>query len=144
MLHGTGNGQPVRAKQGEWHERLGRVERQIGIDRRRDRELSNRTDDQRIAVGGLALGVDNRELPGRAGPVLDDDRLAQGFRELRADDPRHQVIAAAGGKSDDDPDGLARIARRVFLGRCFTHERRGQRQNVNNKKRYAWEAARSH
>src|SRR5437879_5597980 len=44
-----------------------------------------------------------------AGPVVDDDGLAPGLRELLSDRPRHDVERAARWKGDDQADRLGRI-----------------------------------
>ena len=75
MLRRAGNGQPVRAEQGERYQRPGRMKRQIGINRCCDRELPGRADEQGVPVGRLALGIHDGELTGGAGPVLNDDGL---------------------------------------------------------------------
>ena len=42
----------------------------------------------------------------RAGPVVDDDLLAERFGELRRHDARHEVGAAAGRGGHDDAHGF--------------------------------------
>ena len=83
---------------------------QLGKDRRRDRHLPDRTDDQRITVGRLARDIFDRKSSAGAGLVLDDHRLPDIFRQLLSDESREQVVAAAGAEADDDADRLARIA----------------------------------
>ena len=65
------------------------------------------------------MNVCDSQLPSRARSVLDDNGLPQRFRELRPDDPCHEIIAAASGKTHNDPDRFAWVACRVLSGRRF-------------------------
>jgi hypothetical protein len=59
---------------------------------------------QGIAVGRRTRDGFGGEVAGGAGPVLDDERLAQAFLELLAVDAGDDVERAAGGKPADDLD----------------------------------------
>jgi len=60
--------------------------------------------DEGVAVGrGLGGGVD-ADHRARAGLVVDDHRLAQRLRQLRADEARDEVGGAAGGEGHDHAD----------------------------------------
>jgi hypothetical protein len=74
---------------------------------------------QRIAVGRGARHRFGADAAVRADAVLDHHRLADAFGELRADDARREIGAAAGGKGDDDADG----AHGIVLRRCARCER---------------------
>ena len=81
-----------------------------GIDRGRDRQLTNGADRDGVAVGRLALHVFDGKPSAGAGAVLDDDRLAENLGKLRPDDARQQIGAAARGKAEHEVDRLVRIA----------------------------------
>jgi hypothetical protein len=59
--------------------------------------------------GGLVLDELDRDPAAGAGLVLDDHRLADIVGELLADQPREQVVAAAGREPHDHPDRPGRI-----------------------------------
>ena len=61
---------------------------------------------QRVTVGGRFLRRLDRDEAVRAGPVLDEDRLAPALRQLLADDAQHRVGPASRRKRRDDPDRL--------------------------------------
>jgi len=71
----------------------------------------------------LALSVEDGELSGGPRAVFHNDWLAELFRKLGRDDPGYEIIAAAGSKSDHDPDGLVGVICGLLL--C----RRPARQN---------------
>ena len=74
-----------------------------------DDERRRRRRQQRVAVGvglGDRLGTD---IAGGAGAVLDHDRLPPFPRQPVAEDARHHVGGAAGGKRHDDLDRARRI-----------------------------------
>jgi hypothetical protein len=88
-----------------------RIVRELAVERHVDRHRGG-VDQQRVAVGrGL-----RDQLVGDvgAGPrsVLDDHRLAEELGELRREQPRVDVDAAAGRETDDEPDRLERIGLR--------------------------------
>jgi hypothetical protein len=96
------------------------MERQIRIDRVRDRELADGAERERIAIRRLALHELGRDAPARTGAVLDHHRLAEQFRKLGRIDAGDGVRAPAGSKPDDEPDRLVRKAR----GRIGLRQRR--------------------
>ena len=64
-------------------------------------------DEQRVAIGrlpGHVLGADQSAGPG---PVLDDDALAEGLRQVRRDQARHRVHQTARRELRDQADGAA-------------------------------------
>jgi hypothetical protein len=61
-----------------------------------------------------------RDHAARAGPVVDDDRLAPALRELLPDDTRHDVREAARRKRDEYANRFARISLRD--GSACEHE----------------------
>src|SRR6266699_5173270 len=62
--------------------------------------------EQRIAVGLRLRDLRGADGAARAGPVLDDDGLAELRGEFFGDRARHDVGAAPGGERDDDPHRL--------------------------------------
>jgi hypothetical protein len=72
---------------------------------------------RRIAHAGVAAGADL---------VLDDELLAEFFRQLLPDQPRHHIDRAAGRERHDDPDRL----RGILLG----GRRSGERQQRKRRK----------
>ncbi len=99
-------------KQRDRSEILGRIERQLAVERLVDGERSGRGEQQRVAVGirlghRLAAGV-----AAAAGSILDDELLAEIVGELLRQDARHHVDRAAGRvRIDDADDALGIILR---------------------------------
>ena len=94
---------------------------QVRIGRGRDRHHAARADEQRVAVVRLVHHVFGGDPSAGAGLVLVDDRLAEDFGQLVADEAGEDVVAAAGRERDDDADRLVGI-----IGRCVLR-RRGRR-----------------
>jgi hypothetical protein len=70
---------------------------------------------ERIAVGrGLGAGA-RADVEPAAGPVLDDEGLAETLLQLFSHEPREHVAAAAGTERDDD---LHRARRPLLRRRC--------------------------
>src|SRR5262249_57081054 len=65
------------------------------------------------AVRGRAHDGLGGDIAAGAGAVLDDERLAEPFRQKLADQPRHDVDVVARGESDDDVHRPARIGLRL-------------------------------
>ena len=78
---------------------------------------------QRIAVGGSTHDGLGGDIAGGAGPVLDDEWLAEPLGERLTQQAYENVRSAAGGISDDPcaPAGTDRLA----PWRCATHRERG-------------------
>ena len=86
-----------------------RIVRQIALQVGVDGVRGDGGEKQRVAVGGRArreLGADGAA---GAGAVVDDDLLAVGGAELLRDEARQHVVAAAGGKGDDEAHRLRRV-----------------------------------
>ena len=115
FLHG------LRRHRGMYDENVGRV------DRKRDRRevpdgivgrmgAQQWRDPERAAVGEQRIGIRGRtghDLAREDAAVVDDDRLAPACGEVRPDEPRDEIVAAA-GRGGDDADRLGRIV----LCRC--------------------------
>src|ERR1041385_2525077 len=59
---------------------------------------------QRVAVRGCIDDGFGREIGAAAGAVLDDERLTKSLLQPLSHQPRDDVVAAAGGKSNDPAD----------------------------------------
>ncbi len=94
-----------------------RVVGQRRVDRRGGRVCRRAAHHDRVAVRGRAGHLADAERSGRAGPVLDDHRLAQRRAQAARDQAAEGVVAAAWRPRADQLDRL----RRIGLGR------RGQR-----------------
>src|SRR6185295_14525327 len=70
----------------------------------------------------------DRQPPAGAGLVLDDHVLPEIFRHLLPDEPREQIVAAAGREADDHADRLAGIILRVRWRRCERRHREESRK----------------
>ena len=72
-----------------------------------------------VAVGRRFRDRIDPDHGARTGLVLDHDRLLEDFGQLLPDQARENVVAAAGGEADDDPDRLVGIVRGgIALRRC--------------------------
>ena len=91
------------------HEALVGVVRKLGEHRRIDRERPDVTEDQRVAVGLRTLHGVHRDIAGAAGTAFDDDLLLPGFGELRSDQARQELGAAARRERHDEHNGLVRV-----------------------------------
>ena len=65
--------------------------------------------EQRVAVRGAVRDQRARNRAGRAGPVVDDEKLPVRLVEMLRGHARQHVGRAARGKRHDNPNGLARI-----------------------------------
>ena len=74
-------------------------------------------DRARDAGGRFLLRIEDIDT-GRSRPVVDDDRLAERFLEMRRDEPRRHVDETAGGERHDQPDRLRRIGLRLRGWAC--------------------------
>ena len=75
-----------------------------------------------VAIGGSLGGLVGGKVAAGAGAGLGNDRLAQTFGQLLAQDTRDDIGISAGGKALQEADGPARIV----LGRerrCGEHAR---------------------
>ena len=103
-----------RPQHGDAGEILGGIERQLGVERRRDRVRGDRVEADRVAVGGR-LGDDvGADIAARARAVLDDELLAGQLTELGADDAGECVGRPAGRKDHD----VAHRPARPVVGRA--------------------------
>ncbi len=97
-----------------------------------DRDLARRGHQQGVTVGRRLrdrVGGDHRA---GAGAVLDDDRLSERRFHRLAQQPRHDVDAAAGGIADKDADRMVGICRLCAGGehRACSRGRRGLARKV--------------
>ena len=104
---------------------LGEVERQVGRDGGID-HVGHGAEEQRVAVLGGARGGFGGDAAARSRPVLDDELLAEGLAQTRADRAREKIARCPGRKAHDD----AHRPRRIVVGasvRGHAHqtERRG-------------------
>ncbi len=72
---------------------------------------------QRVAVGGRLRDDVGRDRARSAGPVLDDDRLAEQLGHALAERSRHDVGAAARCETNEQPDRLLRPGLRARIRR---------------------------
>ena len=72
-----------------------------------------------------------RDIAGRAGPVLDDESLAERLSHLLPDDARGDVRRRAGPEPDDQADGPVWISvlRQCGRGEQQRHERRSRKSS---------------
>jgi hypothetical protein len=111
---------------GDRHETLQRIEFEIRIG---DRKVAEHiaAHQQRIAVGRCRCGGLGAGGLAGAGPVLDDDALADAQLQLLRNRPGDHVARGACDVRHDDPDHAARIG---FGGRCSNagdgHQQRDQ------------------
>ena len=81
----------------------------IGKDRGGDRHLPGGADQHRVAVGRLTRGEFGGDAAAGADPVFDDRGRAGILLKFLHDQASEQIVAAAGGKADDEMDRPARI-----------------------------------
>ena len=91
-----------------------------------DRQGRGRTAQQRVAVRLGAIGDLGADIAGRAGAIVDDDRLAPGGRKLLADDAAEHVGRSAGREGHDDADLLVGIGCLGKARRRQQHQRNGR------------------
>ena len=94
-----------------------------------DREVAGVGDEQRLAVGRRLLHDLRGDDAARAGPVVDDHRVAEALRELVGHRARHDVGRAAGAVGNDEaqrflreritPEGKAENDDRKQPKHCF-------------------------
>ena len=90
---------------------LEEIEAELVVERRVDG--IGRIDQQEcIPVGGRAHDGLGGEIVSGAGPVLDNDWLAELFRQLLADQARHEVGRAAWRIADNPANGSCRVGLR--------------------------------
>jgi len=78
---------------------------------------------QRVAVGRRFRERVVREQPGAAGPVLDDDRLAETLGELLPEKAADQIVARTGRRADQETDRPDRVRLRNRLAGGERRER---------------------
>ena len=108
------------------------VEAKLLVERRVD-EICRRDQEQRVAVGRRVHDHLGRDVGAGARAVLDDELLAEPFRQPLPRQPRDDVGRAAGGKANDDAHRPRRIGLRPSEAR---HGRkrgsaRGQMQKIS-------------
>ena len=97
---------------GDRHHARQVIEIQMRIERGVDR-VRRGDEEERVAVG---IGVDRRlggDVAAGAVAVLDDELLAERFRQRLGDQPRADIGRAAGGITDEDQHRARRIALRA-------------------------------
>ena len=99
-----------------------RVERQLGVERRRDGVAGDAAQAQRVAVGRRLGERVHADIAAGAALVLDDPLLAGEFGHLGAEHARQRVGRAAGRERVDVADGLVGIG---ALGTTRPPGRRG-------------------
>ena len=116
------------AEQRHRREVLDRIEGQLGVERRRDRDRAWRQQ-QRVAVGrGLRHRI-GAEIAAGAGLVLHHHRLAEALAEFSADKARERVGGAAGGERNHEGDRA-----RGHQG-CAERRHRGKQQRDSHEQR---------
>ena len=89
-----------------------RVERGVHLHRITDDHVAHGAGHQRIAVGLGLLQLAQAQHPVGAGPVLDDDGLAELCPQSLSHQPRRQVGDAGRRERDDQPDRPRRVGLR--------------------------------
>src|SRR5262249_12533305 len=87
------------------------IERQLGVERGAD-EIVRPDEADGVAVRRsreVGLGAD---VAAGANPVLDDELVAEFFRQILSEQPRRDVIWPAGREANDESDRLVRIIER--------------------------------
>ena len=97
---------------GNWrdgNEVVERVERQIRVDMRIDRDVADLDETDGVAVGlSLRYGL-CRKIAAGAGAIFNDDALSERLAELLGGDTRGDIHQPAGSGDDDEPYRLGRI-----------------------------------
>ena len=121
------------ARLGEFRDRRVRGHRiDHGRHRQRGQERHERPAlQQRIAVGRSARDRFAADVGRCARHVLDEDRLLQRIRELRANEARGDVGLRAGGERNHEPDRSRRIGDLRERGRR-EQGKRGERERVDD------------
>ena len=107
-----------------------RVVADLGIDAGIRAVGAAGAEQQRVAVGRRLRHRGCAEHAARAAAILDDDRLSEFLAELRRNDARDHVDAAAGDERHDDLDRLIGIVLRL----CLRTDEEVWRQNAKCKK----------
>ena len=108
MRHGGG--------EADRREVVRRVIRQVGEKTRRDRVDRNVAHHDGVAIRRRLRHMARGDGAGRAGPVVDHDRLAEQLGEPGLQDARHYIGAAARRKAHHHAHGLRRIVLRARRG----------------------------
>ena len=98
---------------GDRHDVADEIERKLLVERRVDR-VGRADDEQRVTVRWCPHDGFGADVAAGPRPVVDDELLAQPFREPLRDEARGDVGRTAGGKADDD----AHRPRRIGLRPC--------------------------
>ncbi len=83
---------------------LGRVEGQLGVDGRADRQRTDVAQQQRVVVAARLRHEGGADVAVGARTVVDDHRLAQRLAQLLADQAGDDVRRPAGGIGHHQPD----------------------------------------
>src|SRR6185369_2146359 len=105
------------------------------IEVRVDGDLGDRAHHDGLAVGRRGRGVARGDRAAGARTVLHDDRLPEALGELRRDDARQDVGAAAGGERNLDPD------RAILRERLRRHDKRQRGEALHTYAAFAGIAA---
>jgi hypothetical protein len=108
-------------------ELLIRVIAHVGIERRIDRHRASESEYHRVSVRRAARDLPRADIAPRTGPILDHHLLSERTTHAFADQPRHDVIAAAGGKRDHQRDRSAgKISRFLRSNGSCRHQKHGR------------------
>jgi hypothetical protein len=132
----AGDDQEVRrpADQGNRHECLGRIVRNVLVQAHIVGDRAVRREQQAVAVRRRDRHRVAADVAAGAGPVLDHHRLLPVVLQLRGNDPAHHVDRAAGEEWNHDGDALRRIGLRGGRAGCGAAGRRdGGRQHDSEK-----------
>ena len=99
----------VRARIGDRREVLHGIEADVPVEMHVARHRCVGADHQRVAIGGSARNERRADIAARAGPVVDDHRLAPGLMQPVRDGARRQVRHRARRVADHDGDGAGGI-----------------------------------
>jgi hypothetical protein len=108
LFHHIGERHGAGDRGGVAHE----VERDVGVERLVD-GVVRRHEADGVAVGRRGQHVLHADIAAGADVVLDDELLAELFRQVLAEDARDGVVGAAGGERHDEAHRPRRIIERV-------------------------------